>query len=130
MRWPRRLLEKQRIVAAGVAGTLLLVGLLLYPWLPTRMAIHWNAAGVADNVVARPIAVLAMPVVVVLLSVLLEFTNADADDRVVGSVAMAVLFVVQLMVFLVNLGFEIPIVPVSLVLCLGLVAITVWFEVR
>jgi uncharacterized membrane protein len=124
------LLTRQKTVAAGVVVVLLLLGLVLYPALPDRMAIHWNAAGQPDGTAPKLVAVLAMPAVVVLMSVLFELTVTDRGELVVGSLAMVLLFVVQVMVFLSNLGFVVPIVPVSLALALGLVALAVWFEVR
>jgi hypothetical protein len=71
-----------------------------------------------------------MPVVVLSMSLLFEVTGVDADDRVVGSLGMVLLLVVQVMVFLINLGVNVPIVPVSVTLALGLVALAIWFEVR
>jgi uncharacterized membrane protein len=126
----RAVLSRQKTVAVAVVAALLLLGAALYPSLPDRMSIHWNAAGQADGTVAKPVAVLAMPAIVVLMSVLFEVTGVDADDRVVGSLGMVLLLVVQVMVFLINLGIGVPIVPVSLTLALGLVALAVWFEVR
>lgn len=113
-----------------VVGALLLLGAALYPSLPDQMSIHWNAAGQADTTVAKPVAVLSMPVVVVFMNVLFEVAGVDADDRVVGSLGMVLMLVVQVMVFLINLGINVPIVPISLALALGLVAMAVWFEVR
>jgi hypothetical protein len=71
-----------------------------------------------------------MPVVVVFMSVLFEVARVDADDRVVGSLGMMLLLIVQVMVFLVNLGVNVPIVPISMLLALGLVAVAFWFEIR
>jgi uncharacterized membrane protein len=124
------ILRRQKSVAVGVVAALLVLGAALYPLLPAQMSIHWNAAGQVDNTVGKPVAILAMPVIVVLMSVRFEMTGADADDRVVGSLAMVLLLVVQVMVFLVNLGLPVPIVPITMALALGLVALAVWFEVQ
>jgi uncharacterized membrane protein len=126
----RALLTRQKTVAVGVVASLLLLGAALYPSLPDQMSIHWNAAGQVDNTVAKPVAVLAMPVIVVFMSVLFEVARIDADDRVVGSLGMVLMLVIQVMVFLVNLGVNVPIFPISMVLALGLVAVAVWLEVR
>jgi uncharacterized membrane protein len=126
----RALLTRQKTVAVGVVASLLLLGAALYPYLPDQMSIHWNAAGQADNTVAKPVAVLAMPVIVVFMSVLFEVARVDADERVVGSLGMVLMLVIQVMVFLVNLGVNVPIFPISMVLALGLVAVAVWLEVR
>lgn len=126
----RAVLGRQKTVAAGVVVALLLLGAALYPLLPGQMSIHWNASGEADNTVGKPVAILAMPVIVVFMSALFEVTDVDADEQVVGSLGMLLMFVVQVMVFLVNLGVSVPIVPVSLALALGLAALAVWLEFR
>jgi len=124
------LLARQRAVAAVVTAALLALGAALYASLPDQMAIHWNAAGRPDNVVGKPIAVLAMPAVVVLMTAVFEVTVTDVGDRIVGSLATLLLFAVQVMVFAANLGYDVPIVPVSLTLAGVLVAVAVWLEVR
>jgi uncharacterized membrane protein len=126
----RRLLERQKTVAAGVTVALVVLGGVLYPSLPERMAIHWSAGGTADGTAPKLVAVLLLPAVVVGMSVLFEVTGVDADERVVGSLAMLLLFVVQVMVFLINLGVDVPIVPISLALSLCLVALAVWYDLR
>jgi uncharacterized membrane protein len=127
---PARVLARQKTVAGLVTAALLALGALLYGALPDQMAIHWNAAGQADNVVGKPIAVLLMPTIVVVMSVLFEVTGSDAGERIVGSLTMLLLFAVQLMVFGVNLGYDVPIVPIAIALAGGLVAVAVWFETR
>ena len=101
------------------------LGAALYPSLPDQMLIHWNAAVQADNTVAKPVAVLSMPIIVGFMDVRFEVTGVDADDRVVGSLGMVLMLVVQVMVFLINPAIKVPIVPISLALALGLVAIAV-----
>ena len=123
-------LARQRVVAAVVVGALLLLAALLYPSLPERMAIHWNAAGQVDRTAAKPVAVLSMPAIVVVVSVLFELADSDVGDRIVGSAAMVLLLVVQVAVFLVNLGIGVPIVPVAMVGALVVVGLAVWFELR
>ena len=127
---PARVLARQKAVAALVTAALLALGFALYAALPNQMAIHWNAAGEPDNVVGKPLAVLAMPAVVVFMSVLFEVTESDAGDRIVGSLAMLLLLVVQVMVFGANLGYDVPIVPISLALAGGMVVVAVYFETR
>jgi|GEM_PF-3451485 len=123
-----RLLARQRAVAAVVTGTLLAVGVALYATLPDQMVIHWNAAGNPDNAVGKAVAVLAMPAVVVFMSVLFEVSGSDLGERIVGSLAMLLLFVVQIMVFAVNLGYDVPIVPITLALAGVVVAAAFWVE--
>jgi uncharacterized membrane protein len=127
---PRTLLTQQKIVAATVASMMLLLGGVLYSSLPDQMAVHWNAAGDADGTTTKLIAILLMPAVVVGMSVLFEVTNVDDNDRVVGSVAMLLLLVVQIMVFLINLGINVPIVSVALAGAFVVVGLAVWYEVR
>lgn len=127
---PRELLAKQKTVAGGVAGALVLLGVALYPALPDRMVVYWFGPGEAAGTVPKPVAVLFMPAVVVLMSLLFERVGVDADSRVVGSLAMLLLLVVQVMVFTVNLGVDVPLVPVSLALVVVLVAVAVWLDLR
>ena len=127
---PARVLARQKAVAALVTAALLALGFALYAALPDQMAIHWNAAGEPDNVVGKPLAVLAMPAVVVFMSVLFEVAGSDVGDRIVGSLAMLLLLVVQVMVFGANLGYDVPIVPISLALAGGMVVVAVYFETR
>ncbi|MFC5278520.1 DUF1648 domain-containing protein [Halorubrum rubrum] len=125
-----RFLPRQRAVAALITGVLLALGVALYAALPDQMAIHWNAAGEPDNVVAKPIAVLAMPAVVVFMSVLFEASSIDIGERIVGSLAMLMLLVVQVIVFGANLGYDVSIVPITLGLAGGMVAVSVWVQRR
>jgi uncharacterized membrane protein len=127
---PARFLARQKTIAALVTAALLALGFALYAALPDQTAIHWNAAGNSDNVVAKPVAVLAIPAVVVLVTALFEATRVDVGDRIVGSLATLLLFVVQLMVFAVNLGYDVPIVPVAMALAGVVVAAALWFESR
>jgi len=127
---PAGVLARQKAVAALVTAALLALGFALYAALPDQMAIHWNAAGEPDNVVAKPVAILAMPAIVVFMSVLFEVAGSDVGDRIVGSLAMLLLLVVQVMVFGANLGYDVPIVPVALALAGGMVAVAVYFETR
>ena len=106
----RALLTQQQIVAATVASVMVLLGGVLYSSLPDQMAVHWNAAGGADGTTTKLIAILLMPAFVVGMSVLFEITNVDDNDRVIGSIAMLLLLVVQIMIFLINLGVNVPIV--------------------
>jgi len=130
MRQARTLLTQQKIVAATVVSVMLLLGGVLYSSLPDQMAIHWNAAGDADGTTTKLIAILLMPAVVVGMSVLFEVTNVDDNDMVVGSVAMLLLLVVQIMVFLINLGINVPIVSVALAGAFVVVGLAVWYEFR
>ena len=122
-----RVLAGQGVVAAVVVGALLLLGALLYPSLPDRMAIHWTTTGQVDRTAAKPVAVLLMPEILVVASALLGLTDSDVGDRIVGSIAMVLLLVVQIAVFLVTLGVGVPVVPTAIA---GVVGIAVRFERR
>jgi uncharacterized membrane protein len=126
----RAILLRQKTIAAGVVAVMLLLGGVLYPLLPEQMAVHWNASGEADGTAAKPIAVLLMPGTVVLMALLFEIADIDADEQVVGSVAMLLLLVIQSMVFLINLGIDVPVVPVALAGAFVVVGLAVWFEIR
>lgn len=130
MRVGEALLVRQKAIATGVVSVMLLLGGVLYPMLPDQMAIHWNASGEVDGTAAKPIAVFAMPALVTFMTVLFEATDISVDERIVGSVAMILLLVVQMMVFLINLGVNVPIVPVALAGAFVVVCLAVWFELR
>jgi uncharacterized membrane protein len=124
------LLLRHKTIGAGVVVVMVLLGGVLYPLLPEQMAVHWNASGEADGTAAKPIAVLLMPGVVVLMALLFEIVDIDAGERVVGSVAMLLLLLIQSMVFLINLGINAPIVPVALAGAFVVVGLAVWFEIH
>jgi uncharacterized membrane protein len=126
----RILLRKQKTIAAGAVAVMVLLGGVLYPSLPEQMAVHWNASGEADGTAAKPVAVLLMPGIVLLMTLLFELVDTDADERVVGSVATLLLLVVQIMVLLINLGTDAPIVPVALAGALVVVGLAIWVELR
>ena len=123
------LLAGRRLVAAAAVGALRL-GALLYPPLPERMAIHRDASGQVDGTAARPVVALSMPAIVVVVSLLLELAGSDAVDRIVRSVAMGLLLGVQIVVFAVNLGVSVPIVPIAMAGALVVVGLAVRFERR
>ncbi len=49
------------LISLGFIVALLLVGVVLYPHLPDRMAIHWNASGEVDGYASKPFAVFLFP---------------------------------------------------------------------
>jgi len=126
----KALLTRQKTVAAGVVGAMVLLGVVLYPSLPGQMAILWIGPGEAESTTAKPVAILLLPAIVLFMSVLFEVTRIDAEQRVVGSLGMLLLLVVQVMILMINLGIDVPIVPVALAGGLGLALLAVWFEVR
>jgi uncharacterized membrane protein len=49
------------------------VGFFVYPYLPSSMASHWNAAGEADGYMSKAWAVFLMPVVILFVAVLMIY---------------------------------------------------------
>lgn len=121
------LLARHKLVAVITASLMLLVSVALYSSLPVEMSVHWNASGEADSTASKNIAVLILPAITLLMSALFEFTVSDKRELVVGSLSMILLLVIHVMSLLVNIGYNIPIVPISLVLAGLLVAVSFWF---
>lgn len=121
------LLARHKLVAVITASLMLLVSVALYSSLPAEMSVHWNASGEADSTASKNIAVLILPAITLLMSALFEFTVSDKRELVVGSLSMILLLVIHVMSLLVNIGYNIPIVPISLVLAGLLVAVSFWF---
>ena len=93
------------------------------------MAIRRAASGQVDGTTARPVVLLSVPAIVV-VSVLLELADGDAGDRLVGSVAVLLLLIIQIAAFAVNLGIDVPIVPITMGGALAVVVLAVRFEPR
>lgn len=121
------LLARHKLVAVITASLMLLVSVALYSSLPAEMSVHWNASGEADSTASKNIAVLILPTITLVMSALFEFTVSDKRELVVGSLSMILLLVIHVMSLLVNIGYNIPIVPISLVLAGLLVAVSFWF---
>ena len=112
-----------RLDAASVALIALtaVLGIALWPRLPSRVAIHFSASGVPGNYVSRPIAVFGMPVVMVATVLFLRGvarvdppTDRRSFDVIVCSTVF-LLAVVQSFALAWNLGYRIPFAVLSLV---------------
>ncbi|QUG83128.1 DUF1648 domain-containing protein [Bacillus nitratireducens] len=51
----------------GIFFACLLLTLCIYPYLPTRMAVHWNENGVANEFISKQVVVLSLPVLIIFL---------------------------------------------------------------
>ncbi|MGE6597898.1 DUF1648 domain-containing protein [Bacillus proteolyticus] len=49
----------------GIFFACLLLTLCIYPYLPTRMAVHWNENGVANAFISKQVVVLSLPVLII-----------------------------------------------------------------
>jgi uncharacterized membrane protein len=111
-------------VGLALAALTALVGLAVWPRLPSEVAIHFTAGGTPDNYVSRMVGVLLLPALMVAtLAVLEGALRADppADPRtptVVVVATMAFMTAIQGLVLAWNLGYA---VDFSLVLVGSLV---------
>ncbi|OOR31790.1 DUF1648 domain-containing protein, partial [Bacillus mycoides] len=51
----------------GIFFACLLLTLCIYPYLPTRMAVHWNENGGANEFMSKQVVVLFIPVLIIIL---------------------------------------------------------------
>lgn len=58
----------------AVVAAMLLIGLMLYPFLPEQIPIHWNIHGQIDGMANKAVAVFLLPVITMLLLVIMRFT--------------------------------------------------------
>jgi uncharacterized membrane protein len=101
------------IAYALLAGAVL-AGLALWPALPDRMAIHFDAGGTPDNVVTKPLAVVLAPVVGVAAVLVTRYAptwanTGPASPRVETAAVLFVAGVVaslQGFVYAWNLGYR------------------------
>jgi uncharacterized membrane protein len=107
------MLHRRRVdrIALGALAASALAGLVLWPELPSEMAIHWGAAGQPDQFVAKPLAVVGLPAFGVLT---IAFTRLAPPSltNTPGGEDLAVLFVggvftvLQGTIFAWNLGYR------------------------
>lgn len=118
------------VIAGGIVAVGLLAGLLAWPALPDRLAVHW-AGSTPDTFVAKPLAVLGIPLVG-LAGIALVRLLPDWAANTPGGEGPAVLFLgvvfayVEGVVVVWNLGYRfdvtLAVLPV-LLLAVGLVAV-------
>ena len=102
--------------------------------LPTEMAIHWNAAGMPDNTVSKPLATLGLPLFGVATVVAVRLLP-DSLTSTPGSETPAILFVgvvfawVETLVLVWNLGYRFNVTLATLPV-LVLAAGLVWYVLR
>ncbi|MFB6084613.1 MAG: DUF1648 domain-containing protein [Halorientalis sp.] len=101
-------------VSLGLVAVTALAGLVLYPRLPAEMAIHFSATGRPDDFAPKPVAVAAVPVVMVLTHVVLRWAvrvDPPDDPRIVTVVVVATMLLLaatQGLVLAWNLGYPVP----------------------
>jgi len=102
--------------------------------LPTEMAIHWNAAGMPDNTVSKPLATLGLPLFGVATVVAVRLLP-DSLTSTPGGDTVSILFVgfvfawVETLVLVWNLGYRFNVTLATLPV-LVLAAGLVWFTLR
>ncbi|MFB6093533.1 MAG: DUF1648 domain-containing protein [Halanaeroarchaeum sp.] len=101
------------LLAAAAIATPALAGVALWPALPAEMAIHWSG-GVADSVVARPLAVLGIPAfgVATLAATRLlpdSLTNTPGGENVTVVLVGVVFAAAETLVLLRNLGVAVDV---------------------
>jgi uncharacterized membrane protein len=101
-------------IDAVVVLLTVLAGIALWPQLPSRMAIHFSAAGAPDTYVPKLAGVLLMPVVMVLtVGVIKGATRLDPPEdprtmHVVRTATALFLAAIHLLVLGWNVGYAVP----------------------
>ncbi|MFB6071612.1 MAG: DUF1648 domain-containing protein [Halobacterium sp.] len=98
-------------VAVGALAAAAVAGLLLWPELPERMAIHWGSSGTPDNYVSKPVGVLGLPALGVAAVAVTRLapdraTNTPGGENVAILFVAGVIAVVQGAVYAWNLGYR------------------------
>jgi uncharacterized membrane protein len=120
-----RSLTRLDSISGGLALLTALVGLAVYPHLPAEMAIHFSASGQPDNFAPKPVAVAAVPVVMLLTHFVIRGAariDPPEDPRTMTGITVATMLLlaaVQGLVLAWNLGHAVP-------FDLVLVGILVW----
>ena len=102
--------------------------------LPTEMAIHWNAAGMPDNTVSKPLATLGLPLfgvaTVVAVRLLPDSLTSTPGGDTVSILFIGVVFAwVETLVLVWNLGYRFNVTLATLPV-LVLAAGLVWYVLR
>ncbi|MDM5192640.1 DUF1648 domain-containing protein [Bacillus hominis] len=97
----------------GIFFACLLLTLCIYPYLPTRMAVHWNENGGANEFMSKQVVVLFIPVLIIILHGLVyvishniyKFNEGEhfIISGFIKSITLFMMFVHMLILF-INLG--------------------------
>lgn len=88
----------------------------VYSYLPDQIAIHWNAAGEADNYVSKAIAAFGLPILFLLINLLLTKMRKHGDPENEGQLRANASW--QIYVWTVPV-LSILLVPVTLLIAMG-----------
>jgi uncharacterized membrane protein len=110
-------MRKAPVISLGIIALSLIMGLWLYPQLPERVAIHWNALGEADGFAPGIWAVALVPSIsILILGMLLLVPRIDPLRRNIGRfrphyegmvvAVMLFLFYVHAISLALNIGLE------------------------
>lgn len=115
-------------VAVGLLTVVAAAGLLLWPSLPERMAIHWGVGGAPDSYVSRPLATVGLPAfgtaTVAFVRLSQRWTRTSRAEANVSVLALGVVVAwTGVLVLAWNLGYRFdPLVAVLPVVALALAA--------
>lgn len=97
----------------GIFFACLLLTLCIYPYLPTRMAVHWNENGGANEFMSKQVVVLFIPVLIIILHGLVYVIshniykfNEGEHFIISGFIKSITLFMmfVHILILFINLG--------------------------
>ncbi|EJR03135.1 MULTISPECIES: DUF1648 domain-containing protein [Bacillus cereus group] len=97
----------------GIFFACLLLTLCIYPYLPTRMAVHWNENGGANEFMSKQVVVLCIPVLITILHGLIYIIshnvykfNEGEHFIISGFIKSIILFMmfVHILILFINLG--------------------------
>ncbi|WP_424017778.1 DUF1648 domain-containing protein [Halorientalis pallida] len=109
-----RSLTRLDAITGGLALLTALAGVVVYPRLPAEMAIHFSATGQPDNFAPKPVAVAAIPVVMILTHLVMQWAarvDPPTDPRTMTGITVATMLLlaaVQGLVLAWNLGYAVP----------------------
>lgn len=110
-------LDRRDVAGLAIVAVTALVSVLAYPALPSRLAIHFDAAGQPDTVVSKPVALAILPVVAAGLVALFRvlpsidplgenFAEFQRYYDMIAVVGVGVVGYAHVLVVLWNLGYR------------------------
>lgn len=85
--------KKQIIISSLVTLLPMLIGFILYNFLPERMAIHWNSAGNVDGTGSKLFVIVALPLILLAAHLLcIFFTSFDKGNKNQNSKVMNLIY--------------------------------------
>ncbi|MDI6736950.1 MAG: DUF1648 domain-containing protein [Nanoarchaeota archaeon] len=108
-------MKKRHWIAFSIILASFAIGLYFYPWMPEKMALHWNAAGEVNGYMPKAVALFLMPVLSVILFIMfLAIPRLDPMKHNIGKfrgyydnfilILFTFLFYIYLLTILWNVG--------------------------